>query len=206
MALGLLNIPRLIDLEEDEEEADSTPPWMRTEEPCASCGESIGFTDEVYLIQIEYAQQSPNGPELHIMQCNDGDYLFEPYFLHIECWEDILSELKDKVNDVPPSIHPEGVLECCMCGSSILLNEYLGTATIGEIHLSDRRPNDQSSTKFKPNGHPDVYCLHCIALINEEELEMWEGLNQNGECITCTNVRCWRNVTCHCMCHIEEKI
>jgi hypothetical protein len=159
--------------------------------------------DDVFLLQIMQVDKG-NPPTITIVQAEDDDYLFEPYFLDLECWEDILKELKEKVKDEPPTVHPEAVLECCMCGSSVLDEEYIGAATPGEIMLSSRRPDDRSTTVFQANGQPDIYCLHCFALIDSEELEMWEGVSQNGECLTCLNVRCWRNETCSCSCHTEE--
>jgi hypothetical protein len=201
MAFGSLEVP-VISFGETEEE-EETPNYMATEEVCPSCGESIEFDQEVFLVQISVALHDGNSLVIKPATSEDGDFDFEPYFVDVECWEDLVKELRDKANDFPPTVHPRGVIECGVCGSSILPEEFFGAATIGELKLSQRRPNDRSAVRFHANGPADAICLSCLTYGNEEELELWdpEILTQNGECSDCIHVRCWRGDACNCTCH-----
>jgi hypothetical protein len=199
--MGVLDIPQF---EEEDEDGDDSPVWSRTEEVCASCGEAICFTDEVYLVQMAQGQQVPNiGPEIYIVLDDEGDFLYSPHFIHLECWEDITDEVLETVRDMPPETCNDGVLDCCLCASDILAWEFFVTATLGEMEVSDRQPDGEGATKFRANGNPDIYCLACIVRVNEEELELWNELTQAGECSSCIQERCWRYSRCDCRCHEE---
>jgi predicted nucleic acid-binding Zn ribbon protein len=202
MALGLLEVP-VISFERTDDEEEDLPSYMQTEEICPSCGENIDFDEEIYLVQISSARYENGNLVITPVTSKDGDYDFDPYFMDIECWEDLVKECRDKANDFPPIVHPKGIIECGVCGSSVLPDEYFGSATIGELKLSERRPNDQSAVRFKANGVMDVICLSCLTYGNEEELELWEPefLTQFGECSDCIHTRCWRGDVCGCTCH-----
>jgi hypothetical protein len=72
---------------------------------------------------------------------------------------------------------------------------------MGEFHISRRAPNGIPGPHFRPNGKPDMYCLWCMAQINENHIEMWADLSEGGECVDCQQIRCWRYDECECDCH-----
>lgn len=197
MAMGILNIP----LDEDD---DDEARWGLTQEICAYCGDRLRFTDEVFLLQIVRVHEVQGKLEAYPVQDDDGDYLYTPHFIHLECWESVDEATRERIEDKPPVLCEKPLLDCSICSSSILDWEITVFITLGEIRLSERRPSGESSTQFFPNGHPETICIACIADILMEEITLWDGVSQNGECDDCSVERCWRTRLCECGCHAES--
>jgi hypothetical protein len=195
MAMGILNIP----LDED----DDPEKWALTDEICASCGERLLFTDEIYLIQIVQTQVVEGRVEIYPVQDEEGDFAYTPHFIHLECWEDVDESTREKVRDEPPIPCEGAAVECSICASGILPWEYLGVIALGELRVSDRHPNGKSAIRFVANGHPEALCIACLTHILIEEIELWDGISQNGECEECALDRCWRTRACECACHAD---
>lgn len=174
---------------------------------CAQCEHQLDLEDEIVLVEIV---------QLHlvggvVMPFNvinehevEGGYLFEPWFFCFDCWEEHRSDLRKETKDQPPVPDAESMMECHCCGSGIREWEFVGSATMGELRLSSRAPSNKASVRFAPLAKPDLLCLPCIGIINENWILMWEDLSQHGECADCTFARCWRYEGCACACHNEE--
>lgn len=180
-----------------------------TTEACAQCEDEIEFLDEVFIIQVVRVEVHEDMPTLMPLLDEHGDFLYEHYFLHFKCWEEIVYEHKEEMEDTPPVEDELGLIRCDVCGSSIREYETCAAVTCGEIHRSKRSPSGQGHGQdFISLGAPDVLCIHCISSINEYWITFWEGgvtqLNE-GECLECQHARCWRAFDCGCTCHEEEE-
>lgn len=176
---------------------------LRTACICAVCGEDdpLTFTEEVFHLQVTQLQMFNGEPVFHpVINEETGDFQFDPYFFHFGCWEDIEENLKEELEDVPPIQDPLSVFKCKICGSGIREWEYAGQLTYGELHASRRSPDGEKTERFQVGGRSDILCIHCLATANNEELEMWPDISQQGECLDCTLARCWRH-GCGCTCH-----
>ena len=188
-----------------EESGDIT---MRTEQVCPQCGENLVFTEDV--IQLLVVQHHADHSAHPVQDDEDGDFLYEPYFLHFSCWEEIQDSLLEEVEDVPPVEDVHGPFRCKFCGSGIRTWEHCGSLTCGEFHISKRNPHGQRGEDFIEAAPPDVFCLYCLFVINEGIMEFYDceagGVSQFGECGDCLQARCWRLPagTCPCTCHMEE--
>lgn len=176
---------------------------------CADCGNSITYSEEVWLLQIVQPQRF-SGRTFHHQVIDEedlsGDFLFDPYFYCFSCWENMYKELQSEATDEPPIEDPGSAFECVCCGSGIREWEYAGIFTLGEFHVSTRAPNGVRGPHFVPNSQPDMLCLYCLVLLNEGHITMWEYLAQFGECNDCIQLRCWREGIghCTCSCHLDE--
>ena len=175
---------------------------------CTDCGESLGFCDEVWCVQIVLVGLA-GGKLATVPVPDENDVnrsdLFETYFFCFACWESHYDSLREDVSDEPPVEDGRGITQCSCCKSDIIELETAGSMTLGEFQLSRRSPNGRSSMVFKPNGQPDAICVFCMALFNETHMELWEGgVSQTGECLDCTELRCWRDGdgACGCSCHV----
>lgn len=174
---------------------------------CADCEDPISCGDEIVLVQIVQPKLA-GGALLYypVIDENDveGDFLFEPYVYCFSCWDDHYWDLKREAEDVPPVQDLHAVVECACCGSGVREWEYAATFTVGELSLSAREPNNVRGPHFVPNGKPEVICLYCMIVLNDNYITMWEALSQFGECTDCTHTRCWRyEHQCGCSCHEE---
>jgi hypothetical protein len=180
-----------------------------TKQVCAQCGEALEFTEEVFLLQIVRAHEVHGQLSLHLALDDDGDFLYEPHFLHFKCWEEIQEELEEELENEPPILAARGVLDCKSCGGGIEASEVLGALTLGELHLSKRAPTSTGRGEdFEEAGDPFLFCVYCLNLINDNWLEFWkDGISETGECMDCIQTRCWRVrgtiYECQCPCHFE---
>lgn len=176
---------------------------INTTQICSECGELLTFTEEIYLLQIMQPHlQEGRGALNPVLDDEDDDFVYEPHFLHFECWESVVEELRKTVEDKPPVADAQSPFACPVCESGIREWELVGVATIGELHVSKRAPTGQHGEDFQTIGPPDVFCLPCLHNINLEITEFWnEQLSQEGECELCLFGRCWRDDTCSCTCH-----
>ena len=173
---------------------------------CTDCGESLDYTDEVWLLQVMKPQQLGGQVFFHqVIDENDpqGDFLFEPYFFCFKCWENTYEAMRTDMEDEPPVPDADGVIECVCCGSGIRAWEYSGVFTLGEFHVSKRAPNGVPGPQFETISAPDVLCLYCLTLINDDHIVLWDDLSHGGECSDCIQGRCWRWATCACVCHTD---
>lgn len=175
---------------------------------CTDCGESLDYVDEVWLLEVQQLRQL-GGRVFHHQVFNEqdpqGDFLYDPYFYCFNCWETQHKELKEDFDDELPILDRESIMECSCCGSGIREGEYVGVITLGEFHPSTRAPNGERGPRFTSISNPDIICTFCLALLNENHMTMWEeGFSQVGECIDCTQLRCWRYNNCTCTCHTDS--
>lgn len=181
-----------------------------TDRVCAQCGEPLLFTEEVWLLTIVLPHIHEN--QLLLTPCLDdeGEFLYDPYLVHFSCWEEIEEDLREEVENTPPIVDGLAPLRCKICESSIREWELAAAFSLGELHVSKKSPEPTGrGIAFVPSGEPDLVCLYCMHLINEDHLEFWEnGVAQEGECADCLHIRCWRStaagVPCVCTCHAEE--
>ena len=173
---------------------------------CADCGEKINYTDECVLVEVIQPQKLGGKNFYHKVideESLNGDFLFEPYFFCFSCWDDNYDNLKEDIEDSPPIEDDESQHTCTCCGAGIRDWEYAGIFSVGECHVSRRAPNGVPGPHFESDVEPELLCLYCLRLINENYIELWENLYQNEECMDCTQLRCWRFPQCGCGCHNE---
>lgn len=178
-------------LQDDEEEEFGSESSVVCSSPI--CGESIRYSDEVYLLSVVYPVLNAVGLEYSPMIADDGDFLYEPCFFCFDCWEQILGDLYERVADTPPVLDTYAILDCDVCGSGIRENELTGIAAFGEIQLSKRDPVSDPVTFTKMDDNPKVICIGCLNTIIKDIAELWyDRVTQNNECEHGTFLRCWR--------------
>jgi hypothetical protein len=162
--------------EEEEEEEDEIPPHRRTGRECDCCGEGLVYCDEVFVLEVVEAARE-NGRIFHdILRDEEGDYLYRPYMMHIECWEEVLECIDEAIADQPPMKAKEAILKCSRCESAIGNFEPFVASTFGEIGVSGRSPSGKPSAVFQPMSDITPVCLLCIAHVAEDHLDEWEEL------------------------------
>lgn len=204
-----------IDIEEErrlsEEEAlEDAKSFSATDECCASCGDRLHYTEEV--TQMTICRAYTTGSEVVITPYLDeeGGFLYEPHFLEFDCWESLVEDLREALEDSPPVQHYAEILKCSYCKGSICEWELFATAYVGELWVSKRSPSGVPTSTFETMSSPYLSCLSCL-LIQSYELDLWdEHLSQIGECEECSHARCWRpgpsgrTPACPCPCHHQE--
>jgi len=195
---------------EDEEEEEALPnDWTRSKERCVACDDHLHFTEEIVLLKVMYPAIEGGNEVLKNFVVEDGenpgDFYYTPLFFEFECWEQTAESLREMVENAPPVRDKHELMRCDFCDCSICENEILGCAYIGELHVSNKLPNGEVTTKFVSIANPYHVCVGCLVLLNDQELDLWdEDINQTGECQECTHIRCWRyDATCSCPCHAE---
>lgn len=176
-----------------------------TSEVCAQCEDDLIMTEDVFVIRVMRPVIVAGHPQLRDLLDEEGDFFYENYFLHFKCWEEIVEDFKEEIEDAPPVPDEFPLLRCDCCGSAIREHEPVLVATMGELIRSKRSPsNTGQGLELVPSGAPDVYCTWCLSMINEHYLTFWEdGVTIDGECLECQHVRCWRGFDCACTCHDE---
>lgn len=177
--------------------------WSQTGECCAQCDEPLSFGETIVMLQVVRPEFQGDHFVLMPLLDEDGDFLYEHFFLHFSCWEEIADDYKKEIEDTPPVHDAMSIVQCEYCNSGVREWETCGAATHGEFHRSKRAPSGGGhGQELVPNGAPDVICIHCLEQINENSLTFWsEGVGQDGECDECQHVRCWRGFDCECTCH-----
>ncbi len=166
---------------------------------CAHCGEPILLLDEAVLLEVAFVAKT-DCVEYFTVEDENGNYAYEPYFFHHRCWEeDVENVLCEYVEEETPVLDGRGVAECEGCTSDILPWETSGVLHLGEFQRSERDPDGEFRIKFvqyeTQKSRP--LCIACLALINEDILEMWEGgITHRGACPQGVQIRCWRNGAC----------
>lgn len=167
---------------------------------CALCNEQIDMMDEVLCLEVVLPSSQNLVAQYFILENDQGEYAYEPYFFHAHCWKDDVEEqLNEAVDDQEPIMDPNGVVECDGCTSDILEWETCGILTPGDFRYLEQSQDDEYSPRFVPypNTRSTALCISCLARINEEMLEMWEnGITHAGACDEGVHLRCWRYQSC----------
>lgn len=178
--------------------------YFRTGHTCASedCDGELFIHDELVLIQVVYPNLVDGRIECYDIDDGTGEFVYEPCFLHMDCWLEFLSSLDMLLEDSPPILDPLTICDCTQCKSGIRAWETSCLITPGEFERSSRSPNGYQDFHFAPSRQspPMILCASCTARLNEEIFEMWEQFSHNGECPEGTHKRCWRTGECQEMC------
>lgn len=159
------------------------------------CQESIKFDDEVFLLSLAYPQIIGEHFLFSDALYDDGDYLYEPCFFCVNCWEHLEEEIRTQTKDTPPVEDDYAILECSTCGSGIRANEILGTIQFGELTASRRTPNGERAAMYVAQGQKKVICIHCLNVLNNDIVDvLWtHSVVQHAECQEGCALRCWRH-------------
>lgn len=180
---------------------------MPTGHTCPCCQEGIEADDDAALLQVVQSELISNQLHCTPLVGKDGDYLYEPIFVHMKgCWSDLFDSLERYCEDDQPVKDGLEIAPCEVCGSSIRAWEVMVLAQYGEFGQSPRSPNNEPRgyvfKHFQDMDEPTTeVCLVCILKVVNSSLPPWEDLSENGECTYCTTKRCWRQETCDCDCH-----
>lgn len=181
----------------------------QTDVYCKSCGEDLLLEEETYLATVCYAvPNGDDGVQYFTVIDEEGGYRYEPYFFDLTCWTEVDDGLKELLEDTRPVEHPDELLACSYCCSSILPLEVFAHIQFGELRHPARRPPGARACRFHQIGERTwAICLSCMTEICEHVLEIWGDVSQGGECGTCQHARCWRDDECElgCDCHDEEE-
>lgn len=209
--------------EEYEEEAERETSFLDTPWSCPHCEDVIQYGDEVAQITIKNPVLDDNGEGISLKEetCTEtmnGQQIqvlaYQPTYLHLECYEDIISELKEALAEAPDALEvlmqtsasawkreTKSSFKCLQCGDALLINETLMAARFGELDLGD----DGECIEFKDMSRAsELSCFGCLALICRDVAPIWDDLSLLGECNDCGVRKCWRfGQDCVCECHHE---
>ncbi|GAF95522.1 unnamed protein product [marine sediment metagenome] len=175
---------------------------------CASCEDQLFLTDELVLVQVVYTNALPDRIECYDIDNGEGGFTYEPYFVHLDCWENFMEELDELTEHTPPTPDLLSIYDCSQCKSGIRAWETSCLVTPGELRRSPRAPEGVQGIHFDNClGEPQLICISCITRMNDEVFEMWEDFSHNGECSEGSHIRCWRGNACHdngCPCPKEQ--
>lgn len=166
-----------IDHEEETEEDEGVPnTWFQSGHICTCCGDKLAYTDEVFLLEVVEAAQDHGQILCEPITTDEGDYEFEPLMVHLECWEEAIEQIRELREDEPPVESMDGILVCAQCQSSIVSFEPFVSATFGEIHVSQRKPNGEYADKMEKLAPMCPTCMPCMVRVIEDYFDDWEGL------------------------------
>lgn len=160
----------------EEEDDDVLNNVFETERMCPCCQEYIVYTDEVFILEVIEAAQDGGSILTQPLLDVDGDYEFEPYILHLMCWEEVLEQIREATQDQPPVECANGILLCSCCKSTIAAFEPFISARLAEIHVSRRCPSGNPTDTIETYGSLDPVCLACIVFVFEDHFEDWDDL------------------------------
>lgn len=187
----------------EEEDDDDLP--EPTELLCLNCMEPIAIDEDAALLQLvePFWDEAEAKIKYMVILDNDGEPQLEPVFLDFHCYEDLVEEVKQMDEDVPPREELGSALTCDFCQSSIRMGEKCLTLQIGEV-IRDKRLSE--TTSFLASAEPDLLCLSCGHGVMETAgvEDVGTSLSQNGECADCTRATCWRRGRCMCRCHYGD--
>ena len=173
-------VPHLSDEVEVQWELDEPTdyePQLDSGHVCAYCADELELLDEIYLLEIAHVAADQGALHFFTVQGANGDYQFMPHMFHLQCWEELVEDLKDLIEDEPPlPIAEVPIHQCAWCKSPMPNWATVALLHFGELRRSDRTPNGEREHFFCQVGESDkVICTHCIERVNEDLLEMWEG-------------------------------
>ena len=168
---------------------------------CVSCGDELPLTDEIFLFRIVHVLPTPAGLRVIDVLEEDGSFRYIPVFWCYNCWEESLEEVKETQEDVPPIEADDGVIECDICGSDILVGEAFAAATFGELHCADRAPCLEYMPKFVDMGNEVHVCIGCLNHLEESrDTPIWKmgvaPIPGRTVCLDGLFERCWRTKDC----------
>lgn len=172
---------------------------LETGYDCAYCGKGIRILEEVMCIEVTLPAKVQD-VEYYVLEDEEGEYAYDPYFFHLNCWEEGLeNDLNDRIEDREPIMCEGGIVECDGCTSDILPWEATGKLSVGEFRKPERSQDNDFAPRFieYENVKPRAFCVSCLHTINSEILEMWEqDITHRGACEEGVHCRCWRYESC----------
>jgi hypothetical protein len=162
--------------EDDEEEIDLS--GMSIHE-CPCCSEQLALTEEVFLLEVMESEQSHGEIITRPLTGADGDYQYEPLFLHYMCWDECLEIIRSEKEFQPPYASADGILFCSVCESTISSGEPYVSATFGELRYSGKAPEGEDEQRFERLQKPMPVCVACMVYVIEDHLDELEDLLDN---------------------------
>jgi len=173
---------------------------------CGACEEEIKLGQEIFCLRVHRIYENEEGVFLYDQLDCKGEYVYLPYFLCTDCWEEDQEDLANTIyGAVPDKAHPH-LRQCDVCMSSVISGELVGLIEFGALHLDERQPDSgERSVLFLPRGEPYYLCTCCLNTLNVECREYWdEPVRNNGECELGVEERCWRTGECEHVCKHER--
>ncbi len=186
---------------------------------CGHCARNCHLGDEVVLVRIVEPAIEGDGT-LDLLDYEDtddseeGEYLFQPYVFHRECWAEIYADFETSAqNDhdgeypMPRITDPAGLLDCEHCKSEMRAGETILVMGSGKLSLALRKPDGADTPAFHENESKRGFlCLVCTRVLNEAVIEMWDEdtLTQGDECAQGRVRRCWKTESCKDGCPLRR--
>jgi hypothetical protein len=108
--MGETRVEELAEFDRAYEEYAATGP-PQSGQVCPWCEDPILLTEEVYQLSMVYVQLEDGRLSFTTAEDSDHDYLYEPLFVCLSCWESIIDDLESQMENVPPVLDP-GVSSC----------------------------------------------------------------------------------------------
>lgn len=151
-----------------EEDLENTPSIVTTFYTCPYCEEQVETETELVALEISIFRTAGNHP---VAKDTYGDYSFQPYLLHRECWEELEESARETVADTPVKLVTSEA--CSTCRGSLFEDDPCVLATAGE--LAESRVDGLT---FQRQELPKVSCLLCLASHIEEMFDEWQDLEE----------------------------
>lgn len=175
----MLRLLNQADVDKDVEEEEEENGWCKSTLVCPCCQEPIMYTDEIFLLEVTESAQDGGQIVTQSVLDDEGDYRYPPSVVHLECWEEMLEQIREGTEDAPPVACENGILFCWQCESTIGSFEPYVSLTFGEVHVSHREPNGQFTEHLERLKRADAVCLSCMVHVVEDYLDDWEDLFEN---------------------------
>lgn len=196
--------PLTYDVENEEDEDEEGYGFAVPGLYCAQCESHIHLMEEIFFLRI-VRPYIVDGNLTHFDILDDqGLPTYEPAFFDFGCWEEEQEHLTEIQEDIPPVPDPLGILLCDVCHSDILPGESVGLLHFGEMHWSDRSPNNQNTPTFKAMDEGKHICITCICHLDNNRTDpLWpqeiEPVPGVQVCVEGVFERCWRHGNCTCL-------
>ena len=159
-----------------DEDLKESNQWYASAHICAGCQECLTYTDEIFLLCVSESEQRDGQIVTSPITDASGEYRFPPLILHIECLEELMEQVYQLRGDEPPVECMNGIIFCDSCSSTIGPLEPYVTSTFGELHVSQRRPNGESTDTIEQLSAPTAICMACMVYVVQDYLEDWDDL------------------------------
>ena len=178
-------------------------PAEETGVECAKCLSDLLYTEDIFLVRVVTTTMENKALQYYDIIDTDGNARYSPGFFCYGCWDELLEELKELYEDVPPVKDAAGFMSCDICDCDIREGETIGLLQLGEIHLSARCPNGKLTPKFVPTGQDQHVCVGCLYHLDAQaESSLWpEDIEVLPDVFVCQEGifdRCWRTGNCTC--------
>lgn len=160
----------------EEEEEEEQRFWYKSERCCDGCGEHFTHTDEVFTLTVVEATVEDGQFYMDVLHDDEGDEMFPPYLMHLECWEEVTALIDMAMADFPPMEAEDPIVRCSRCQSEIGKFEPFISSQFGEIQASKRQPSGKPTSQFEGLGTASPVCLICMAHVVEDHFEEWMDL------------------------------